>query len=42
VAVPWPLLGLVTAVFVASGIVSATQVESRRRRTRLATLLRTE
>ena len=41
-AIPWRLLGLVTALFVAGGIVSATTVDTRRRRTRLATQLHTE
>jgi hypothetical protein len=41
-AIPWPLLGFVTTVFLAVGIVSATTVDASRRRSRLATLLRSE
>lgn len=41
-AIPCPLLGLITAVFAAVGIVSATTVDARRRRNRLANLLRNE
>jgi hypothetical protein len=41
-AIPWPLLGLVTAIFVAGGIVSATTIDTRRRRSHLATQLHTE
>jgi hypothetical protein len=41
-ATPWRLLGLVTTLFVAGGIVSATSVDTRHRRNHLATQLHTE
>jgi hypothetical protein len=42
VSIPWPPPGLVTALLVAGGIVSATTFDTRQRRGRLANQLRAE